>query len=486
MSGSAVNLDKLALSLHFAEDRTLKARKGPTPLFTRASAATLIDVSGNIVYAPENLVSYSNDFTNALWVKVSGSSVGALVDGPFSSTQGRIVNLGTSSLSRIVQSTSANVGDYVIVSAWVRADVPTTIGIKVGTSSTVTSISVTTTWTRVFGTGVVSGSAQVQFTSNETTASGKTFQLYGVQYERASSSTDYVETTTTPYYGARFDFDPVTHACRGLLIEQQSTNLLHNSASLSTQIVTLSESFNYVLSFYGTGTVIMSGVTAAEVVGSGAYPTRTVFPFGANGSVTLTVTGSVLYANLEQLPSQSADASATSYIPTLNSSVTRSADVCSISGSDFSGMWNQNEGTLDIACSTSLNANASYVQASSSSGRIGFNASQETPLKVTAVFIDEYTWIDLLAADEANHKFVLSYTGKSTKYVNNPFVVSVALDGVWSCDNYSNVALNITDADNLQIGSGAVFGTRPGNTRISTLSYFSKSLSEDKMARLSS
>lgn len=491
MTGSAVNLDKLALSLHFAEDRTLKARKGPTPTFTRASAATLIDVSGNIVYAPENLVKNSNNFVGTGWYRFFSCTTGALVDGPFASTQGRIINFGTSAFSKLYNAIPANSGDSVIISAWVRADVPTTIGIRVGSNSSTTSVSVTTVWTRIFVTSVLVGTSQATFLSNEITDTGKTFQLYGVQCERATSATDYVETTATPYYGARFDFDPVTHACRGLLIEQQSTNLLLNSAALSSQMVTLSSAYNYVLSFYGTGTVTISGAASSVVVGVGAYPARKVFPISGNDDILLTVTGTVSYANLEQLPSQFTDASATSYIPTSTATSTRSADVCTISGSDFSGIWNQNEGTLAIACSISYNTNASYVQANSSSGRIGIDAAvdpyQDYPFVIQAVFIDENTWLNAISIDEANHKFSLSYTGRSTKYANNPFVVSCSVDGKTAVDNYSAMALNITNADNLKIGSGIVYGYPvTANTRISTLLYFSKSMSEDKQRRLSS
>lgn len=41
-------------------------------------------------------------------------------------------------------------------------------------------------------------------------------------------------------------------------------------------------------------------------------------------------------------------ASATSYIPTTSAAVVRSADVCSITGSAFSGFWNASEGTIAL------------------------------------------------------------------------------------------------------------------------------------------
>src|SRR4029077_15880586 len=125
-------------------------------------------------------------------------------------------------------------------------------------------------------------------------------------------------TANTP----RFDYDPVTHALRGLLIETQRINILLNSATLGTQSVAVTAQA-YTLSFYGTGTVTLSGVsTAGPLVGTGAFPARVALTFTPTaGTLTLTVTGSVLNAQLE------AGAFATSYIPTTAAAVTRAPDL---------------------------------------------------------------------------------------------------------------------------------------------------------------
>jgi hypothetical protein len=121
----------------------------------------------------------------------------------------------------------------------------------------------------------------------------------------------------------RWDYDPVTLQLRGLLIEEQRTNGLLNSATLSTQSVAVT-AIAYTLSFYGTGTITKSGTATGALVGTGATQrvSQTFTPTA--GSLTLTVTGSVTNAQLE------AGVPATSYIPTTSVGVTRQNDSCQI------------------------------------------------------------------------------------------------------------------------------------------------------------
>ena len=91
--------------------------------------------------------------------------------------------------------------------------------------------------------------------------------------------------------GPRFDHDPITLACKGLLIEESRFNLIFPSDTLTTQTRTVT-AVAHTLSFYGTGTVVLSGVAIATVTGTGAYPTRTTLTFTPTaGSLVLTVTG---------------------------------------------------------------------------------------------------------------------------------------------------------------------------------------------------
>lgn len=142
----------------------------------------------------------------------------------------------------------------------------------------------------------------------------------------------------------RYDFNPSTLICRGQLIEEPRTNLFLNSlingTNLTTQSVTLAAT-SYALSFYGSGSIVISGGHSATVSGAGAYPTRTTYVFTPTaGSSTFTVSGTVQYAQIE------AGAFATSFIPTAGTSALRNGDAVEMSGTNFSSWFNATEGTF--------------------------------------------------------------------------------------------------------------------------------------------
>lgn len=197
-----------------------------------------------------------------------------------------------------------------------------------------------------------SSTAQIRIAQNATaspasyTGDGTSgIYIWGAQLSDSASLDPYVNNpiaapSSTAFYGPRFDYDPVTRQPRGLLIEEARTNSLLNSDTLSTQNVTVS-AVPYTLSFYGTGSITLSGTSTGTLIGTGAYPNRVTLTFTPTaGTLTLTVSGSVRFAQLE------AGAFATSYIPTTTATVTRAADVAVIQGSNFSSWYKYDEGTL--------------------------------------------------------------------------------------------------------------------------------------------
>jgi hypothetical protein len=159
-----------------------------------------------------------------------------------------------------------------------------------------------------------------------------------------------VQASNTP----RLTFDPVTGAGNGLSVFEARTNLFLNSlvngTSLATQSVTLGAG-DHRLSFFGTGTVAITGTASSTLVGAGEYPSRSGLTFTATaGSVTFTVSGTVQFANLTTGTSDSP------FIPTAASAVTAPADVALLTGTNFSKWFNPVEGTFVVVSNASMNA----------------------------------------------------------------------------------------------------------------------------------
>lgn len=180
-----------------------------------------------------------------------------------------------------------------------------------------------------------------------------------ITFTRASTAT-YVNSlgviTLAAVDEPRFDYFPDTLLPRGLLLEGQRSNILLNSlidgTPLSTQSVSVTAQ-PYTLSFYGSGQVVLSGAASATVIGTGAYPSRSAITFTpSSGTLTLTVTGSVQYAQLE------AGSWVSSFIPTAGAPATRSADSALMTGTNFSGWYASQTGTFVVGAETAFATSA--------------------------------------------------------------------------------------------------------------------------------
>jgi len=86
----------------------------------------------------------------------------------------------------------------------------------------------------------------------------------------------------------RLDHDPATGAPRGLLVEAQRTNFLHDSFNPATQTRTLAAG-TYTVSVTGTGSCDLSGGATGTVTAGGPV----TFTLSADADVTFTVSGSL-------------------------------------------------------------------------------------------------------------------------------------------------------------------------------------------------
>ena len=430
-----------ALMLNFIGTTALDSRI----TFSRGSNATLVNSTGKITYAPANLLLRSEEFDNAYWEKTTqGTGIAPVVtanaatapDGTMTADQVVFASVGTGTGDRSRLSTALlglASGRYT-VSFWVKAASPSQPNLSLFIQSGVNSLVVvpTTEWVRYTYTSTETNQRpELRLTGNVGTLG--TYYIWGAQLEQVTYQTTagpYVATTSARYYGPRFDYDPVTLAPKGLLIEEQRVNLLlyseqfdnaawvKDAATVTANATTAPDGTSaadkliatattaghmvrqsvtptvasYTYSVYAkaaeysklmladvgsgtwsatfdlaTGTTISTAGAAVlsskiQAAGSGWYRCSVTFTGVAaltahgvmgypNTGATITLFGvtytgdgtSGVFAYGAQVELGSF---ATSYIPTVASTVTRSADVATMTGTNFSSWYNASEGTI--------------------------------------------------------------------------------------------------------------------------------------------
>jgi lysophospholipase L1-like esterase len=151
-----------------------------------------------------------------------------------------------------------------------------------------------------------------------------------ISFTRASTAT-YFDSSGTLQVAAidapRFDHDRSTLAQKGFLVEPQTrTNLFLATASPANQTITVVNATSYTVSFYGTGSMTLTGAVSHTVTGISSTA-RTSYSFtSATTSLVIAISGSVQYPNVE------AGDFATSHIPTTTVPVTRSPDIVQFAG----------------------------------------------------------------------------------------------------------------------------------------------------------
>ncbi len=366
------------LDLRFASSKSLVDHISGQNLidFTRGGngIGSYFDAAGTLRQSVVNLLQRSEELDNASWIKINGSVTANATVAPDGATTADKFIENTANGSHIVANETASVtsGVSYTLSVFVKAAERTwaalfgsgtpfgttafyvnlttgAIGSSVGTPSNIAVQRFPNGWFRISCsmTAASTGAAGLQVRP-ATGNGGQVYQgdgtsglfAWGAQLEQSSTVGEYVKTTSSISGAPRFDHNPATGESLGLLIEEARTNLLLNSETLTTQSVTVTAAA-HTLSFYGTGTVTLSGTHSATVVGTGAFPTRTTLTFTpTSGSLTVTVSGTVQYAQVEL------GAFATSWISTAGATVLRNADVASITGDNFSRWYSQDEGTV--------------------------------------------------------------------------------------------------------------------------------------------
>jgi len=289
-NNGSLNPDKLSLNLQFATDKTLTARKGPTPTFTRASTATFVGSDGLIQSAAVNAARFDHD-------PVTLASRGLLIE--------------ESRTNLILQSEDFG-------TSW--STVNSTVSVNTATSPNglVTADKLIVNLLSVAG----------RLSQNTTLTGSHTFSAF----LKASEWSWAFITPSAAVGGVWFNLSNGT-------IGTQQTGCVGSIVS------------------YGNGWYRCS----VTLTGTGVASTTRITPTNADNANTAGDGTSGIFAWGAQLEAGSFP---TSYIPTTTASVVRSADLCSISGSNFTGFWNQSAGTLVETFEASPNTNTTYVSAS--------------------------------------------------------------------------------------------------------------------------
>jgi hypothetical protein len=278
----------------------------------------------------------------------------------------------------------------------------------------------------------------------------KGFYASGFQVEIGTTATTYIPTTNVPSAAPRFDHNPTTGESLGLLIEESRTNLIVYSENFDTtttswfnvtggtgqtpaitpnaavspdgtsnatqidfdvtggstggDVSTISQTYsanatNYTLSAWikadsnfnlvfdhNTGTVNTVSVTTewqrityTKLNASGSRQVR----IGLRGDLPVPQTATIYIWGV-QIEEGSFP---TSYIPTSGTALTRSADVASITGSNFTSRYNQSEGTIfgDYGWTVSAKNRVSTAAGTGTNGNNGFLRAVGTTVTIPRI-----------------------------------------------------------------------------------------------------
>jgi hypothetical protein len=418
--GGALNPDKLSLDLQFATDKSLTARRGPTPTFTRASTATFVGSNGLIQSAAINAARFDHD----------------------------PVTLACKGL--LIEESRTN---FVLNSDLYSTSTPTNI-----TATTITGTSVT-------------GSSQIRELS--LTASGA---FTGVQTNLTGTGTGtktlsvFIKKPTSnaaPYFTIGFASSALVYA--GIQLTMSGSAPVISVTSTSNTFAVVSSSLETFSNDWYRVSVVVSG-TAANCFPT-MYPSNAIWDGTSDIRQTLIASGTnLIYIFGAQLE---AGSFATSYIPTTTTALTRSADVCSITGSAFTGMYNQSEGTMLVNASTPANGDRTVLATDDNTANemIRLRTEGTNPFfKVT----------------DGGSEVVAIDAGTVT--VNTTF----KLAGAYKLDDFAasiNGGAAVTDTagtiptvDQMRIGAGQGGNTMCGH--IAAIRYFKKRLPDAKLVTI--
>ena len=412
--------DLPSLDLAFALDKTLTPRKGPMPDFTRVQAtstgSTYVGADRLIKYAAANEPRFDHD-------PATGASKGLLIEESKTNLMARSEEFNqspwSSSLITITQDDGVSPDGLTTAESFLFTGVGNVVQTAVMGSTAPT--------------------ATFSFFVKAKTGAGFTRIIIGNG------------TSPTNFFGGWFNLST------GLW----GTSAIGGTATLVGTSVTNFNNGWYRISITGS------------VSGASSYTPFLYITDSDNSTVRSTTVSQLWWgAQLE------AGTFPTSYIPTTSGTAARSADVCSIIGTDFSSFYNQSEGTISkqVYAANGLGSTTQFP----------FGFSDGTTANQLSIF---------RATDDPRKFGFFSNTNNvgtptspiRTDIINDREYGALAwafkqndMGGVFKGQLYTDTTITIPSVNQLHIGN-RFDGARPWNGHIARIQYFRKRLSNAKL-----
>jgi hypothetical protein len=505
--------------------------------FTRASNGTRVNSAGLVEVCPWNLVTYSNDFSNAVWNKNNINLTSGQTDKDGGTNAWKVDFVNVPNDSYVFQELPAGQKTGAV---WVKGTAGQTAFIGIQSSVASNLFTFDGTWQQIVQTTT---NIYFVFSNYGASATATTFLM---QYVQAN-----IGTTLKPYFPTtdRLNVPRLTYqngggGCPSLLLEKQSTNLILQSNTFNTtwamftgpavtpntttspdgttSATTLNSSggtndflyqtlsgltvgATYSFSFYiknlnstasrfwgpsGSSIVDLSwsGSTLVSISGTGASFTSVgndwyrVVQTGTTPTATPTMR---IYADVNNTSKSvyiygaqfEAGSYPTSYIPTTSSSATRVADACFKTG--ISSLIGQTEGVIfyDGVLTGISNAFANLINSeknTTGSFALGHNSSG---VIFTSFYIGGANVINIQGGSFSvgtRTKIAFAYkSGSSALYVNGTQI-----------GTSSATFTPIENMDDIYIGDETTFFHYKENTQVNQVALFKTRLTNAELASL--
>jgi hypothetical protein len=220
----------------------------------RATSATRVDANGLVEIPRTNLLTYSEQFDNAIWTKTGSTITANSTTAPNGTLTADTINISVQDVERVIQRVLTGVsitGITYRASIWVKGQ-GTNIGKLVrfrvkrnsggSMSDAIINHTLTSDWVRIsIGFTGIADNTGVSFGFDGATGYADSFDVWGAQLEQGVSATEYIPTVAsirTKFAGITQDgssasniprLDYTNGSCPSILVEPQRTNLLLRS-----------------------------------------------------------------------------------------------------------------------------------------------------------------------------------------------------------------------------------------------------------------